>query len=148
MEASLTPLARALRKFTAGRPAPANNRPIGAVALAVDQRERLENILASEGIGNAQITATVIVVRLDLEGADAPMDDWITVESGRESSAVKELEHYRDYGHEFTVSGLVFVVRAGNEERFVKYRIERTPEGDNALKLAEDNKLRRPKRWL
>src|ERR1035437_1981353 len=46
-----SPLKRALRKFTAGRPTkqPVDT-PLGAVVLAVEQRDRLARLLKEEGV--------------------------------------------------------------------------------------------------
>jgi len=147
MEESLTPMARALRKFSAGRPPiRTKDTPLGAVFLAVEQRDRLTKILASEeGLEHPRITAAAIVGRLDVTGSDTAIEnEFITIEEGKESAAVAFLEDYRVYGHKFTLSGLMFAVRAGKEARLFSYRIERTPEGDAVLKLAEEQLLNRP----
>jgi hypothetical protein len=139
MENSLTPLTRAVRRFSAGKPiGRTKDTPLGAVLLATEQRERLRGILDNEeGIESPIITHAAIAVRLQAPGVPVAFDDGpILVKEGTESEAVRELEAQLKCGNKFTVSGLTFVVQAGAEVRVFQYRIERTSEGDAALRLA------------
>lgn len=146
MEESLTPLMRALRKFSAGKPGSLPETPLEAVRLAVEQRDRLARILADEdGVERPKILMTAIVVRFEVARSRATIDDDpILIEPGKESAAVSELEAYRDCGHRFRISGFVFVVRVGNKKHRFNYRVERTPEGDEVLNLKGESLLETP----
>jgi hypothetical protein len=147
MEDSLSPLTRALRRFGVGKPmARPTDTPLGAAVLAVEQRERLRGILASgEGLESPSILHTAITVLLVNSGTPVALDDLILVEEGAESEAVAFLEAYLKCGHRFTVAGLSFVVQSGDEMRVFQYRIERTAEGDAALRLTSDDLILRSK---
>src|SRR5271166_2744019 len=95
MEAALTPMQRAYRKFLSGKPpAEPKNTPLSAVTLATEQRKRLAEILArEEGLNNPRITSMAVVIRF----TDAPPDrlaDAIPVEEGKEGQAIAFLETY------------------------------------------------------
>ena len=139
MEESLTPLARALRRFNAGKPLKQlKDTPLAIVVLAVEQRDRLANFLAGEeGVESPKITATNIVGLLKVQGSTTPLVEHVEIEDGKESEAVAWLEAHRNYGHKFRTSGFVFVIRVGRKEHIVSYRVERTPEGDAVLKIIE-----------
>ena len=145
MEENLTPLARALRKFTAGKPpAYPKDTPLAVVLLATEQRERLKRILAAEDIENPRVTCTAIAVRLETPGSPVALDDGpIEVAEGAESGAVAWLEEHLKCGNKFTISGLTFVVQTGPDVRVFQYRIERTPEGDAAMKSAGEKLIPR-----
>jgi hypothetical protein len=148
MENSITPLTRALRRFSAGKPIgrPVDT-PLGAVLLATEQRQRLRGILENEkDIQSPRITRAAITIRLRAAGVPVAFDDGpILVEKGTESEAVRELEGYLKCGHSFTLSGLLFVVEAGDETRVFQYRIERTAEGDAALKSVGETLIQKTK---
>jgi hypothetical protein len=147
MENSLTPLARALRKFCAGKPiSRANNTPLGAVTLAAEQRERLRKILENDkDIQSPSITHAAVTVLLEAPGVAVPFDDLVLVEEGTESEAVRFLEAHIECGNTFTVAGLSFVVQAGDATRVFQYRVERTPDGDAALRLTGEKLIQRRK---
>jgi hypothetical protein len=139
MDESLTPLARALRKFNAGRPTKQPfDTPLGAVMLAVDQRDRLARLLKDEGV-EADLT-TQIITQLRLPGSGAFTEDT-AVNEGAVWTAVKELEFYVQQGGHFTVLGLTFGIETESGEDVVTYTLERTPEGQAAL-LTKTNELR------
>ena len=73
MEKALTPLSRALRRFSAGKPvARATSTPLGAVVLATEQRDRLRAILDSEkDIESPRVTHAAIVIRIEAVGSQA-----------------------------------------------------------------------------
>jgi hypothetical protein len=135
-----SPLKRALRKFNAGRPTtqPVDT-PLGAVALAVEQRDRLARLLKDEGV-EAQIS-TAIITRLKMPGASVDIADDTAVNQGSLHTAVRELEFYVEQGGHFTVSGLTFVIETADAADVVKYTLERTPEGCAAL-LTKTNEFR------
>lgn len=139
MEKSLSPLSRALRRFSAGKPVcRPEDTPLRAVLLATEQRERLRAILDSEDIDSPRITHTALVILLDAAGSSVLFDDgpFVVIE-GKESFTVRDLEQLLECGHKFTVSGLTFVVQSGAEKpRIFEYRAERTPEGEAALSRA------------
>jgi hypothetical protein len=146
MESSLTPLARAFRRFGAGKPmARPSDTPLGAAVLAVEQRERLRRMLAKEGLESSSIAGVAIAVLTKHPGTPVELDDLIEVVEGAESEAVALLEAYLKHGHKFTVAGLSFVVQSGDEMRVFQYRIERTAEGDAELKLTSDRLILRSK---
>jgi hypothetical protein len=140
MDESLTPVARALRKFNAGRPTkqPVDT-PLGAVVLAVEQRDRLARLLKDEGI-EAHIS-TQIITRHITPGSSAARPEDIAVNEGATHTAVRELEFYVQQGERFTVSGLVFAIKTESGADVVTYTLERTPEGHAAL-LAKTNEFR------
>ncbi len=131
MEKSLTPMQRAFRKFSSGRP-PASpvNTPLGAIALITAQRSRLKAILAE--IEGATITSAAVVIRFPHANVDGA--DTILVKEGLEGEAVSTLEMYGPKPErQFVISGLFFVVQSGDEKRFFAQPIERTPEGLAAM---------------
>lgn len=134
MEKSLTPMQKAYRKFLSGKPpATPKNTPLGAVALATEQRLRLTGILAEQRLKAARITSMAVVIRFVPPVPDAPADT-ILVEEGKEGQAISHLESYRaKFKREFVIAGLQFAVQDGKEKRFFAYPIERTPEGEAAL---------------
>lgn len=134
MEEVLTPIQRAYRKFLSGRPpATPKNTPLGAVALATEQRQRLTKILADEGLVRAHIVGMAVVVRFNPPVPETP-SDTILVEEGKEGSAIAFLEQYgAKYRRPFVIAGLLFTVKDDQEKRFFVYPIERTPEGEQAL---------------
>jgi len=143
MEQSLSSMQRAFRKFLAGRPArTADNTPLGIVSLAVEQRARLRGILESDPeTQSARITRTAIVARLSVAGSPTPFDDaFLEVEEGSESNAVRYFERHLEFGNKFTAAGLAFVIQPRPDELPVvlEYKIERTPEGDKALRRAAE----------
>ena len=149
MEESLTPWARALRRFSAGKtPAALKETPLEAVYQAVAQRDRLRDKLATEeGLRRSEILSVWIAGWLKLNGSPQAIPEHVEVKEGKESDAVRWLEDHREYGNKFRTSGFVFVVRVARTAHVVSYRIERTPEGDAALKLVEDYAVTRsPKR--
>jgi hypothetical protein len=143
MEETITPLARAMRRFSAGKPAFPKNTPLAVVSSATEQRERLRQKLDSEpGLDSPQIEAVAIILQLDNPGLmamDEPLEDApLIVEEGTESEAVAYLEDHLKCGNTFAVSGFLFVVRSGDEKRVFTYKVARTPEGDAALNLASE----------
>ena len=131
MDESLSPLSRALRKFNAGRPSKQEvDTPLGAVVLAVEQRERLAVLLAEVGVS---LSRTIIVIEATLPGMGVPMQVWADVDAGCESSTVKFLEEHSQDGNSFGVSGLKFVVQGEGGHSVVDYAVNRTPEGRKAL---------------
>lgn len=131
MDDSLSPLARALRKFNAGRPAKqAVDTPLGAVVLAVEQRGRLNGLLAEAG---ATLSRTIIVIEATVPGIAVPVQDWIDVAEAAESDAVAFLEDTNRSGYTFVVTGLKFVVVSDGGETVVDYAVLRTAEGREAL---------------
>lgn len=132
MEKSLTPMQKAYRQFLSGRPpATPKNTPLGAVALATEQRQRLTGILAEQRLKDAGITGVAVVVRYLRPAPNAPANT-ILVEEGKEGQAVASLEE-SSVRRAFVIAGLLFTVRDGKEKRFFAYPIERTPEGEAAL---------------
>jgi hypothetical protein len=134
MEKTLTPMQRAYRQFLSGRP-PANpkNTPLGAVALATEQRKRLADILSEQLLKAARITSMAVVIRFVPPVPETPADT-ILVEEGKEGRAIAFLEAYgAKFKRSFVITGLQFAVRDGMEKRFFAYPIERTPEGEAAL---------------
>jgi hypothetical protein len=135
MEAVLTPMQRAYRRFLSGKPpAEPKNSPLSAVTLATEQRKRLSDILASEaGLKNPRITSMAVVIRFN----DPPpnlLADAILVEEGKEGQAIAFLETYCNrFKRTFIISGLQFAVQDGKEKRLFAYPVERTPEGKRAL---------------
>jgi hypothetical protein len=134
MEQSLSPMQRAYRKFLSGRPPAApKNTPLGAVTLAAEQRKRLANILAAEGVRGSRITSMAVVIRLVDPRPGLPADA-IPVEDGKESQAISALEMYgAKLKKDFIIAGLQFAVQDAKEKRFFAYPIDRTPEGEAAL---------------
>jgi hypothetical protein len=140
MDESLSPLARALRKFNAGRPTKqAVDTPLGAVVLAVEQRDRLARLLKDEGV-EAHLS-TQIVTRHSTPGIIGDYPEDTAVNEGAVHTALRELEFYVQRGDRFTVSGLVFAVATENDADVVTYTVERTPEGHAAL-LTKTNEFR------
>jgi hypothetical protein len=113
--------------------------------LATEQRGRLRGILEKEkGLESHSITEAAIAIQLRAPGVLVTFDGCLVfVEEGAESEAVRELEDHLNSGIRFTISGLVFVVKAGSEERVFRYRVDRTPEGDTALSLAGETLIQR-----
>jgi hypothetical protein len=140
MDESLTPLARALRKFNAGRPTkqPVDT-PLGAVVLAVEQRDRLARLLKDEGV-EAHIS-TQIITRHKAPGVIGVYPEDTVVNEGETHTAVRELEFYVQRGDRFIVSGLVFAIETESDADVVTYTLERTPEGHAAL-LTKTNEFR------
>jgi hypothetical protein len=135
MEKSLTPMQKAYRKFLSGKPpVTPKNTPLGAVALATEQRQRLAGILAEEGLKAARVTGVAVVIRFVPSVPDA-LADTIPVEEGKEGQAVATLETYgAKFKRSFEIVGLHFAVQDGRKEkRLFSYPIERTPEGHAAL---------------
>ncbi len=135
MEAVLTPMQKAYRRFLSGKPpAEPKNTPLGAVTLATEQRKRLSDILGrEEGLKNPQITSMAVVIRFN-DPPPGQIADAILVEEGKEGRAIAFLE---TYGHRFkrafVIAGLQFAVQDGREKRFFAYPVERTPQGKRAL---------------
>ena len=141
MDESLTPVARALRKFNAGRPTkqPVDT-PLGAVVLAVEQTDRLARLLNDEGV-EAHIS-TQIITRHPMPGSSAVFTEETAVNEGATHTAVKELELHVQNGNRFTVLGLVFAIETESDaDNVVTYTLERTPEGQAAL-LTKTNEFR------
>lgn len=134
MEKSLTPMQKAYRQFLSGRPpATPKNTPLGAVALATEQRQRLTGILAEQRLKDARITSMAVVIRFVPPVPETPADA-IPVEEGKEGQAISLLETYgTKYRRTFVIAGLQFAVQDRKEKRFFAYPIERTPEGEAAL---------------
>ena len=140
MDDSLTPLGRALRKFSAGRPTKQSvDTPLGALVLAVEQRDRLSRLLKDEGI-EAQLS-TQIITRHKLPGVSVAHTENTVVNEGALHTAVRELEFHVQQGHHFTVLGLTFSIETENDADIVTYTLERTPEGQAAL-LTKTNEAR------
>lgn len=140
MDESLSPLARALRKFNAGRPTKqAVDTPLGAVVLAVEQLERLARLLKDEGV-EAHIS-TQIITRHKTPGIIGTCTEDTVVNEGSVHTAVRELEFYVERGDHFTVLGLTFAIETEGAADVVAYTLERTPEGHAAL-LAKTNEFR------
>lgn len=146
MNESLTPIARAIKRFGSGKPVTRpTDTPLTAVLLATEQRDRLRAILESEeGIESARVTHAAIAIRIHARGALIPIPDdpGVLIIEGSESRAVAELEAQLKCENTFTVSGLTFVVEVQSETRVFQYRLERTPEGDAALNLATERLLK------
>jgi hypothetical protein len=140
MDGALTPIARALRKFNAGRPTkqPVDT-PLGAVVLAVEQRDRLARLLKDEGV-EARIS-TQIITRHETPGIIGDYPEDTVVNEGSVHTAVGELEFYVQRGDRFTVSGLTFGIETETDADVVTYTLERTPEGQAAL-LTKTNEFR------
>jgi hypothetical protein len=140
MDESLSPLARALRKFNAGRPTkqPVDT-PLGAVVLAVEQRDRLARLLKDEGVEAHLFTQ--IVTRHSIPGSSAMLTEDTAVIEGTTHTAVKELELHVQNGNRFTVLGLVFAIETDSRADVVTYTLERTPEGQATL-LTKTNEFR------
>jgi hypothetical protein len=134
MEQSLTPMQKAYRKFLSGKPPDAaKNTPLGAVALATDQRKRLADLLTKEHVKGARITSMGVVIRFVPFVPETPAD-FIIVEEGKEWQAIQALEQYRTkVKRDFVIAGLLFAVQDSKEKRGFAYPIERTPEGQAAL---------------
>jgi len=135
-----SPLKRALRKFNAGRPAkqPVDT-PLGAVVLAVEQRERLARLLNDEGV-EAHIT-TAIITRHKTPGIIGDYAEDTALNEGSVHTALKELEFAVQRGDHFTVSGLMFAIETAEATDVFTYTLERTPEGCAAL-LTKTNEFR------
>jgi hypothetical protein len=133
MEKSLSPIQKAYRKFLSGAPpATPKNSPLGAVTLVAEQRNRLARILEKEKT-KARIAATAVVIRFVPPSRDA-LADTIPVHEGKEGQAISFLEMYgAKFKRQFVITGLMFTVTDGKEDRFFAYPIERTPEGEAAL---------------
>jgi hypothetical protein len=140
MDESLSPLARALRKFNAGRPTkqPVDT-PLGAVVLAVEQRDRLARLLKDEGV-EAHLS-TQIITRHTTPGIIGDYPEDTVVNEGAVHTALGELEAYVQRGDHFTVSGLTFAIVTESDAEVVTYTLERTPEGHAAL-LTKTNEFR------
>jgi hypothetical protein len=133
-------LVRRAANLNAGRPTkqPVDS-PLGAVVLAVEQRDRLARLLNDEGV-DAHLT-TLIITQLKLPGSIEAIPEDTEVVEGWVFEAVKELEfHVRQGGH-FTVSGLVFAIETESGADVVTFTLERSPEGQAAL-LTKTNELR------
>jgi len=132
-----SPLKRALRKFNAGRPTkqPVDT-PLGAVVIAVEQRNRLLRLLKDEGV-EARIS-TEIITRLKLPGASVAFPEDTALNEGSIHTALAELEFHVQNGGQFTVSGLVFAIETAEPPVVVTYTLERTPEGCAALLTQSD----------
>ena len=132
-----SPMKRALRKFNAGRP---SNQPVatplGAVVLAVEQRDRLARLLKDEGV-EAHIS-TEIITRLKLPGASVAFPEDTVLNEGSAHTALAELEFHVQNGGHFTVSGLVFGIETAEGADVITYTLERTPEGCAALLTKKD----------
>ena len=139
MEATLTPMQRAYRKFLSGRPpaTPANT-PLAAVNLATEQRARLEKFLqASDGFSTVpQVTSTAVVVRYaSTEPTDA-LANAIPVRAGDEGVALQTLQTTSTLTGGFVIVGLLFGVRIDEGVQPVAYPIERTDTGLAALRYS------------
>lgn len=132
-----SPLKRALRKFNAGRPTrqPVDT-PLGAVVLAVEQRDRLARLLKDEGV-EARISAEIIT-RLKLPGASVDIAEDTVLSEGSTHTALRELEFHVQHGGRFNVSGLVIAIETAEATDVVTYTLERTPEGCAALLTKTD----------
>jgi hypothetical protein len=140
MDESLTPAARALRKFNAGRPAKqAVDTPLGAVVFAAEQMERLERLLKDEGV-EAYISTTLIS-RHATPGIIGDYVEDTAINQGSLHTALREMEFYAQRGDRFVVSGLVFAIETDGLADVVTYTLERTPEGQAAL-LTKTNEIR------
>lgn len=135
-----SPLKRALRKFNAGRPTkqPVDT-PLGAVVIAVEQRDRLARLLKDEGV-EAHIS-TQIITRHKTPGIGVDYPEDTAVNEGSLHTALGELEFYAQRGDQFTVSGLTFVIETAEATDVFTYTLERTPEGCAAL-LTKTNEFR------
>jgi hypothetical protein len=132
-----SPLKRALRKFNAGRPTkqPVDT-PLGAVVLAVEQRDRLARLLKEEGV-EAHISAE-IVTRHKTPGIGVDFPEDTALNEGSAHTALRELEFCVQRGDHFTVSGLAFAIETAEATDVVTYTLERTPEGCAALLTKTD----------
>ena len=140
MEQALTPMQKIIRKFNAGRPTKQPvDAPLGAVVLAVEQRDRLARLLKDEGV-DARIS-TQIITRHITPGVSAARPEETAVNEGATHTAVRELEFYVQQGERFSVSGLVFAIETESGADVVSYTLDRTPEGQAAL-LTKTNELR------
>ncbi len=148
MEQSLTPMQKAYRQFLSGRPpATPKNTPLGAVALATEQRQRLTDILAEQRLKDARITSMAVVIRFVPSVPETPADA-IPVEAGKEGQAISLLEEYgKKFKRSFVIAGLQFAVQDRKEKRFFAYPIERTPEGEAAL-LWSCNRQQGPRKGM
>jgi hypothetical protein len=147
MEKTLTPLVKALRRFSAGRP-PENppNTPLGAVMMLTEQRKRLETVLSAEKVRHPRITSMGVVIRI-VPAVPGGLADTILVKDGKEGEAIQQLEEYRRVTkRDFVISGIVFAVEGSGEKRPFAYLIERTPEGKAALEWSWDRQLKRTPR--
>ncbi len=135
MEAALMPIQKALRKYGAGRPPALTKRsPAAIVALAEDQRARLQKILESEpGVTEPRITSAAVVLRSD--GPPAV----VLVGEGKEADAVLKL--YAKLAGPYSVAGLMFGVQEGGKTYPFAYLLERSPEGQAALREAFERQM-------
>jgi hypothetical protein len=131
MEESLSPLDRAVRKITAGRPArQAVDTPIGAVALAEEQRERLTRLLEEEGI-QAHVLAQIITEQ-ESPNALEPFPWTTDVEEGSTYKALHDLELFVREGGRFVFTGLKFSIEPKNEvesAHTITYTLKRSTDG-------------------
>jgi hypothetical protein len=136
MEESLTPMQKAYRTFLSGKPPEKpKDTPLGAVALATEQRQRLTGILAKEGLKAARVTGMAVVIRFVPTVPDAPADA-ILVEEGKEGQAISHLTEYGARFKEkkkFVIAGLHFAIQDGKDKRLFTFPIERNAEGHAAL---------------
>jgi hypothetical protein len=135
-----SPLKRALRKFTAGRPVeqPVDT-PLGAVVFAVEQRDRLQRLLKGEGVVAA--ISTEIITRLKLPGLIGELTEDTALNEGSMYTALRELESHVQEGGSLIVSGLVFVIETAGAKDVASYTLDRTPEGCAVL-LAKTEEVR------
>jgi hypothetical protein len=150
MEESLGPLDRALRKFNAGRPSrQAVDTPLGAVVLAVEQKERLTRMLKDEGVVYEAVVAE-IVTRQESPAVIGSFETGTIVQEGEAHAALRELEFFVQQGGRFAVVKLALTVAGLADEseraRTVTYAVERSPEGENTLLKTSEFHVKRHKR--
>jgi hypothetical protein len=109
--------------------------------LVSEQRKRLENVLADERLKGARITSAAVVIRV-LSPSTVPADT-ILVKEGNEGEAVQLLQQYPV---DFSVVGVMFAVKDGQEKRPFARLIDYTPEGRAALAWAWERQLKRTPR--
>ncbi len=111
MEAALGPLDRALRRFNAGRPSKqAIDTPLGAVVLAVEQRDRLTRLLTDEGVDYEGVQVEIVTRRQESPAVIGPYEWDTEVPEGETHAALQDLEQFVHQGGRFTVIKLVFTV--------------------------------------
>jgi hypothetical protein len=145
MEEKLTPMQKAARWFLSGKPpVTPKNTPLGAVTLATEQRARLSKILTDPKVGlkNPHVTSAAVVIRIPhAPNPNLPADTILVVE-GKEGQAVRDLEMYADVCKcEFIIAGLLFAVQDDGEKQFLGYPIERTPEGQAAVRWSWERQM-------
>lgn len=133
-----SPMKRALRKFNAGRPSkqPVDT-PLGAVVIAVEQRDRLARLLKDEGVEARRID-TQIITRHKTPGIIGAYAEDTALNEGSAGIALQELEFYIQRGDHFTMSGLAFAIETAEATDVITYALERTPEGYAALLTKTD----------